>query len=216
MKTPLDPVRLSSIPPSRAISLQSTSYPPTSRSASPTTSASSGIKFVGQKGLSAFEHAIVSLLDINIAYTRAQSGHGLDLKDQYKRYCALNLALDKFRGVNWREVIWKYQKATNKDVIEIFIGKSQYYSTWRALFGKVVTEFDDMKRWLENDETVTTKEVWRVVKPKYDFSDLEEWIKTELEAGGKKKKQVQEEGTKSGDKKKKKKKKSESSSPSKR
>ena len=169
MKTPLDPVRLSSIPPSRAISLQSTSYPPTSRSASPTTSASSGFKVVGQKGLSAFEHAIVSLLDINIAFTRAQSGHGLDLKDQYKRYCALNLALDKFRGVNWREVIWKYQKATNKDVIEIFIGKSQYYSTWRALFGKVVMEFDDMKRWLENDETVTTKEVWRVVKPKYDF-----------------------------------------------
>lgn len=215
MKTPLDPVRLSSIPPSRAISLQSTSYPPTSQSASPTTSASSGFKVVGQKGLSAFEHAIVSLLDINIAFTYAQSGHGLDLKDQYKRYCALNLALDKFRGVNWREVIWKYQKATNKDVIEIFIGKSQYYSTWRALFGKVVMEFDDMKRWLENDETVTTKEVWRVVKPKYDFSDLEEWIKTELEAGGKKKKQVQEEGTKNGDKKKKKKKKSESS-PSKR
>ncbi len=169
MKTPLDPVRLSSIPPSCAISLQSTSYPPTSQSASPTTSASSGFKVVGQKGLSAFEHAIVSLLDINIAFTHAQSGHGLDLKDQYKRYCALNLALDKFRGVNWREVIWKYQKATNKDVIEIFIGKSQYYSTWRALFGKVVMEFDDMKRWLENDETVTTKEVWRVVKPKYDF-----------------------------------------------
>ena len=214
MKTPLDPVRLSSIPPSCAISLQSTSYPPTSQSASPTTSASSGLKVVGQKGLSAFEHIIVSLLDINIAFTRAQSGHGLDLKDQYKRYCALNLALDKFRGVNWREVIWKYQKATNKDVIEIFIGKSQYYSTWRALFGKVVMEFDDMKRWLENDETVTTKEVWRVVKPKYDFSDLEEWIKTELEAGGKKKKQVQEEGTKNGDKKKKKKK--SESSPSKR
>ncbi len=219
IKIPNDHV-LSSIPPSRAISLQATSYPPTSRSASPTVSTSATALSSDKPGkLLTFDlTAVINVLQIDATLTRQHSQNNQDLKDQYRRYSACLKALDKLGGVNWTEVAWNGPKPAQKDIIELFISKTQFYKTWRPLFGQVIQHYDGMAKWLEGaSDAPSAKRIWGVGKAKYDFSDLEKWLKLEGTLNGNVEREVRtgDSGEGAG-KKKKKKKKTDSVSPSKK
>src|SRR6266581_4616179 len=91
IKIPNDHVSpLSSIPPSRAISLQATSYSPTSRSASPTVSTSATALSSDKPGkLLTFDlTAVINVLQIDATLTCQHSQNNQDLRDQYRRYSA--------------------------------------------------------------------------------------------------------------------------------
>jgi len=151
IKIPNDHISpLSSIPPSRAISLQATSYPPTSRSASPTVSNSATALSSDKPGkLLTFDlTAIINVLvlEIDATLTCQHSQNNQDPRDQYRRYSAYLKALDKLGGVNWTEVAWNGPNSAQKDIIELFISKTQFYKTWRPLFGQVIQHYDGMAK----------------------------------------------------------------------
>ncbi len=102
---------------------------------------------------------------------------------------------------------WSGPKPAQKDIIELFISKTQFYKTWRPLFGQVIQHYDGMAKWLESaSDAPSAKKIWRASKAKYDFSDLEKWLKLEGTLNGNVEKEVRTGDSSEGSGKKKKKK----------
>jgi len=93
--------------------------------------------------------AVINVLQIDATLTCQHSQNNQDPRDQYRRYSACVKALDKLGGINWTEVAWNGPKPAQKDIIELFISKTQFYRTWRPLFGQVIQHYDSMAKWLE-------------------------------------------------------------------
>jgi len=65
---------------------------------------------------------------------------------------------------------------TEKQVIELFIGKSQWSNAWRPTFNKVSQYFPEMVKWLQGDaDSKTAEELWGV-EVKYTLKTLQEWM----------------------------------------
>jgi len=74
------------------------------------------------------------------------------------------------------------------DLVNIFIAKSQFYSTWKATF-MPAQSYHQMKAWLEeNSDCESDSEVWGDTKnaDDYSFADLASWLNRKDVAKGKK------------------------------
>ena len=74
------------------------------------------------------------------------------------------------------------------DLVNIFIAKSQFYSSWKGLFSRA-QNYPQMKSWLDADSDADSdSEVWAETKDldHYTMLDLAEWLKRKDVAKGKK------------------------------
>jgi hypothetical protein len=74
---------------------------------------------------------------------------------------------------------WPIKRPTQSELIELFVSKSFFHSHYCRLFQKV-TDYPEMKAWLEGESESADVDVWGVKKVNYSFSDLKVW----LENGG--------------------------------
>jgi len=179
--------------------LQERSQPPGSRSASPLSTPShsrspsipfpdnahTGILETGRtsaiedfgtrKPFSPYESGLVKTLEIATDTTRLIPPQ--NLQDQFRRYLAVTAALDKLPKITQ----WPERPPTAKQVIELFIGKTQWTGVWRPNFARVTKHFPQMTKWLNNDsDSKTAEELWGL-DLKYTLKNLHDW----MENGGK-------------------------------
>ena len=73
------------------------------------------------------------------------------------------------------------------DLVNVFIAKSQFYSSWKGLFSRA-QNYAQMKAWLdESSDAESDSEVWAESKDPdhYTIADLAEWLKRKDAAKGK-------------------------------
>jgi hypothetical protein len=71
---------------------------------------------------------------------------------------------------------WPDRPPTEKQVIELFIGKSQWANMWRPTFSKATQYFPKMGKWLNGDpDSMTAVELWGI-DAKYTLKNLQEWM----------------------------------------
>lgn len=73
------------------------------------------------------------------------------------------------------------------DLVNVFIAKSQFYSSWKALFSRA-QNYSQMKSWLDaNSDAESDSEVWAETKDAdlYTITDLAEWLKRKDAVKGK-------------------------------
>lgn len=76
---------------------------------------------------------------------------------------------------------WPEKPPTERQVTELFIGKSQWSNVWRPTFSRVLQHFPEMVKWLQHDaDSKTAEELWGV-DVKYTLKMLKEW----MDKGGK-------------------------------
>jgi hypothetical protein len=74
------------------------------------------------------------------------------------------------------------------DLVNVFIAKSQFYSSWKAVFTRA-QNYPQMKSWLDaNSDADSDSEVWAETKDPehYTIGDLAEWLKRKDVVKGKK------------------------------
>lgn len=157
----------------------SASLPPTSRSGSHSRSHSlsttgivetSGVEEVStRKPFTQWESGLVSFLDIPAHLTRQYPGN--TLSDNFTRYLVVVAALAKQKQTK----SWPERPPTQKEVIELVIGKSQWGGTWLPNFKRAVTHFPKMVKFLEGDPTVDAEELWGI-PGEYRFTQLTAWM----------------------------------------
>ena len=169
------------------ISLYSTSLPSTAShagSAAPSTfsSISSGLELSNTKqNLTLKEVMIAETLGIDRDLTREKPP--VTLQDYFKRYTTCCDACSKIKETSgWDTGLFDSGRIapTERDVIELFIGKTAWHNSWTPKFKAVITKYPLMQQWLEGDVSgPTTKEVWGVDNDESSFKlkDLETWIR---------------------------------------
>jgi len=71
------------------------------------------------------------------------------------------------------------------DLVNIFIAKSQFYSSWKPLF-KGAQKYPEMIAWLDNNsDCESDSELWGEDNDKYSFNDLKDWLGKKDVAKGK-------------------------------
>lgn len=99
-----------------------------------------------------------------------------DLQNLFKRYLACIEAIAQTKSVAWTGT---GNKPNQNDVTTIFIKKTQWYN-WRTGFQKILSNYPDMRAWLEETDKKKIEkdalEVWGVQKARYSLADLTEWV----------------------------------------
>ncbi|KAF8058226.1 hypothetical protein FPV67DRAFT_1565621 [Lyophyllum atratum] len=90
----------------------------------------------------------------------------------YRRYLAITAALNKMKTVK----SWPGKPPTEKEVIELIIGKSQWSKVWRPTFQRVMQYHSDMATWLNGDTTIDAETLWGVDLLDYKLKHLQEWL----------------------------------------
>ena len=99
------------------------------------------------------------------------------LPEQFLCYLAVTKALNDMRQVKQ----WPEKPPTERQVTELFIGKSQWSNVWRPTFSRVSQHFPEMVKWLQLDaDSKDTVELWGI-DAKYTLKMLKEW----MDQGGK-------------------------------
>jgi hypothetical protein len=99
------------------------------------------------------------------------------LSEQFLCYLAVTNALNDMRKVKQ----WPEKPPTERQVTELFIGKSQWSNVWRPTFSRVSQHFPEMVKLLQGDaDSKTAEELWGV-EAKYTLKMLKEW----MDRGGK-------------------------------
>jgi len=156
------------------LSLQATSIPIDSTSAN-TCSPSVSTTAVDEspsarKPLTARERELIDELDIPMRLTREVPAK--TLCDFWERYQAALAAISKRTKLR--------NKATEKSITDIFIGKSQWFN-WNKVFIKV-RRYDNMVKWLNRGEDSPDDiDVWKGERDDYNLENLKMW----LDNGGK-------------------------------
>ncbi|EDR04205.1 uncharacterized protein LACBIDRAFT_304896 [Laccaria bicolor S238N-H82] len=161
-------ISFSSIAPSHARSLQGGSVPSTSRSSTPVRSHShthsistSGDIQTGRveplaaeavttadaedTSFTAYEMSLLHILKVSMNHTRTAAAKSLP--EQYLCYLAVTKALNDMHHVKQ----WPEKPPTEKQVTELFIGKSQWSNVWHPTFSRVSQHFPEMVKWLQGD-----------------------------------------------------------------
>jgi hypothetical protein len=108
---------------------------------------------------------------------RTRTTAAKSLSEQFLCYLAVTNALDEMRKVNQ----WPEKAPTERQVTELFIGKSQWSNVWRPTFSRVLQHFPEMVKWLQGDaDNKTTEELWGI-EAKFTLKMLKEW----MDRGGK-------------------------------
>ena len=106
-----------------------------------------------------------------------RSAAAKSLSDQFLSYLAVTKALDDMHKVKQ----WPEKPPTEKQVTELFIGKSQWSNVWRPTFSRVCQHFPEMVKLLQGDaDSKTPEELWGL-EAKYTLKMLKEW----MDRGGK-------------------------------
>ncbi|KAF8057813.1 hypothetical protein FPV67DRAFT_1400191, partial [Lyophyllum atratum] len=148
-------IPIPTIPAFGSHSLMSASLPPSSHSGahsrSQSISTTGAVETGGldeattRKSFSSYESNLISTLEIPLALTRQLPAK--TLSEQYRRYLAITAALNKMKTVK----SWPGKPPTEKEVIELVIGKSQWSKVWRPTFQRVTQYHSDMATWLNGD-----------------------------------------------------------------
>ena len=94
------------------------------------------------------------------------------LPEQFLCYLAVTKALNDMRQVKQ----WPEKPPTERQVTELFIGKSQWSNVWRPTFSRVSQHFPEMVKWLQLDaDSKDTVELWGI-DAKYTLKMLKEWM----------------------------------------
>ena len=172
---------LSAIPPSRAASLlYGGSIPSSSQSSSvihsTTSTASSSAD--APMALTPRELKIVNILDIDVQITKQVAP--IFLKDYYRKYCTLVSILAKIPSAAWQhpDSEWEGKPPAEREVVEMFIGKSTWHDSWQPKFSRVIQHFPEMKKWLEDDQTQQlTKQLWGCEEDQpFKLKELQIWM----------------------------------------
>jgi len=100
-----------------------------------------------------------------------------DIRVMFEKYVAIQSAYDKIRTIDWKARGYN-KPSIKRDIIAIFIGKSQYHAHWDPIFKKVIQHWPQMKQWLEEDtKSKPAEQVWGIVQDKFTLKDLEMWMK---------------------------------------
>jgi len=124
---------------------------------------------------------IVDVLGIDRDLTREKPP--VTLQDYFKRYTTCCDACSKIKETTgWDTSLFDSGRVapTERDVIELFIGKSAWHNSWTPKFKAIITKYPQMQQWLEGDVSgPTTKEVWGVADDglSLKLKDLETWIR---------------------------------------
>jgi len=164
------------------VSLPSTSSHAGSAAPSTFSSASSGPESSNPKqNLTPKEVMIVDVLGIDRDLTCEKPP--VTLQDYFKRYTTCCDACSKIKETTgWDTSLFDSGRVapTERDVIELFIGKSAWHNSWTPKFKAIITKYPQMQQWLEGDVSgPTTKEVWGVADDgsSLKLKDLETWIR---------------------------------------
>jgi len=98
----------------------------------------------------------------------------------YQHFVAVQEASKKAQGM-WDTGTWPDpKKASETELIEIFVSKSVWFASYRKTF-PLVHNYPDLKLWLENSsDALSDLDVWGYQVGNYNFKDLSEY----LERGG--------------------------------
>ena len=172
---------LSAIPPSWAASLlYGGSIPSSSRSSSVTYSTTSTVSSSADApmALTPRELKIVNILDIDVQITKQVAP--IFLKDYYRKYSTLVSILAKIPSAAWQhpDSEWEGKPPAEREVVEMFIGKSTWHDSWQPKFSRVIQHFPEMKKWLEDDPTrQLTKQLWgREEDQPFKLKELQIWM----------------------------------------
>ena len=124
------------------------------------------------------ELKIINILDIDVQITKQVAP--IHLKDYFKKYSVLVSILPKFRSAAWQhpDSDWEGKVPTEREVVEIFIGKSSWHHSWQPKFSHVIQHFPEMKKWLEDDPACQlTKTLWGQDEDlPFKLKDLQIWM----------------------------------------
>jgi len=107
------------------------------------------------------ELKIVNILDIDVQITKQVAL--IYLKDYYRKYSILVSILPKIHSAVWQhpDSEWEGKPPAEREVVEMFIGKSTWHDSWQPKFSHVIQHFPEMKKWLEDDPTrQLTEQLW--------------------------------------------------------
>ena len=122
-----------------------------------------------------FKSQLIDLLGIPDHLTAPGDVTLLVAYQKYKAFLAASATLkDKLADRSW-----PIKQPTKTELIELFVSKSFFHSHYACHFPKV-TDYPQMKAWLEGKSESPDVDVWGVKKVNYGFSDLKDW----LENGG--------------------------------
>ena len=198
-----DPEVASAIPPSflqksRSTSSRSSSAhkghsESTQRSGSVARPPSGPAPIKGSSNLSdSHKEALLSFLGISLELPSLSDS----LRNTYKKYQACIAASQPIKGLRssdaWAEHLEQFGLEPwvplYIDLLNVFISKTQFYSTWQTPF-KRVQKFSQMIEWLENDDNCPSdSDIWAEKKHPDDYSlaDLTSWINKKEVVKGKK------------------------------
>ncbi|PPQ95154.1 hypothetical protein CVT25_013293 [Psilocybe cyanescens] len=107
------------------------------------------------KPFTPYESTLASVLKVLMDLTRQHPPK--DLPGQYHCYCTVSAALDQMAKISK----WPDRPPTEKQVIELFIGKSQWSNMWCPTFKRAAQYFPKMSKWLNGDsDSMTAVELW--------------------------------------------------------
>ena len=71
---------------------------------------------------------------------------------------------------------WPEKPSTERQVTELFIGKSQWNNAWCPTFSRVSQHFPEMVKWLQGDADSKDTEELLGIDVKYTLKMLKEWM----------------------------------------
>ena len=132
-------------------------------------------QLVGQTSFSAYETSLLHILKVPMDHTRTTGAKSL--QEQFLCYLAVTKALNDMCQIKQ----WPEKPPTERQVTELFIGRSQWSNVWRPTFSRVSQHFPEMVKWLQHDaDSKDTEELWGI-EAKYTLKMLKEW----MDQGGK-------------------------------
>jgi hypothetical protein len=122
---------------------------------------------------------LVEELTINPLYTKEHTKGGL--RFAWGRYVECSQAIKRAKTIseagNWPTEIPPF---TEYLIVDIFIGKTTWYTSYVKIFEPVdtVSDFVDMKTWLDDEEPQQqeTEDVWGTYQSSYTIEDLRSWV----------------------------------------
>jgi hypothetical protein len=125
----------------------------------------------------AYRAEVSQLLNIPNHLLRGGKGEG-GLIFNYNKYKACIQAISMAESMaNSGE--WPIRRPSETEIVELFIGKSMWYSHFKKTFSRV-PKYPQMLKWLnEDDDALPTIDLWGEEKGSFSFTDLKKWMDRE-------------------------------------
>lgn len=121
--------------------------------------------------LTSFQQEIISHLDIPLHLVNREDH---SLRFAYAKYKACLEALHTYQEMSTAGT-WTGSSLVQYDVIHLFASKSFWHSHYARGFSQL-SNFPDIREWLESTDNLDDEKVWGVRKGSYAFADLLEIV----------------------------------------